>query len=301
MGSPEEEPWIDRPPWFGESDPYPVPWKGTDEVLHRVRITRAFCLGVYEVRVKDFDVFVRATGYRTAAERGEFKPLYFDEEAGKWIRDDQRRISWRNPGFPQTAEHPVVQVLWSDAQAFCQWLSEKEGRRYRLPTEAEWEYACRAGTQTAFPGGDDPLALKKYANLADYSFCMKYSKEERDDLDGGNAGVRVFPFDDGYAFTAPVGRFLPNGFGLYDMIGNALEHCSDCYRTDAYEKSPLENPDFSEQPASDPQARSWHVARGGSFGSTPLYARIAERVSVGAAPETAVMAGFRVAITCENE
>ena len=71
--------------------------------------------------------------------------------------DDARRsINWRNAGFPQTDEHPVVNVTWNDAVAFCQWLSRKEGRSYRLPTEAEWEYACRAGTTTRYPYGDDP-------------------------------------------------------------------------------------------------------------------------------------------------
>src|SRR5262249_10455549 len=138
------------------------------------------------------------------------------------------RYSWRNPGFAQTDEHPVVNVSWNDAQAFCDWLSQKEGKKYRLPTEAEWEYGCRANTRTRFHGGDEDGTLWQVANAMDRSLGAQWSynklknKEVQRRLSDWFESVT---WDDGYPFTAPVGRFRPNAFGLYDMHGNVWEWC----------------------------------------------------------------------------
>jgi hypothetical protein len=107
-------------------------------------------------------------------------------------------------------EHPVVNVSGNDAAAFCQWLSKKDGKTYRLPTEAEWEYACRAGTTTRYYSGDDPETLAKVANVADATIRAKFPE-----------WTWTSKASDGYAFTAPVGQFRPNAFGLNDMHGNA--------------------------------------------------------------------------------
>ena len=104
------------------------------------------------------------TGYQTEAEK-DGKGAWGPDESGKFVMD--RKYTWRSPGFEQTDDHPVVNVSWNDAKAFCRWLSKKERRTYRLPTEAEWEYACRAGTKTAYSFGDDPEGLAKVGNLAD--------------------------------------------------------------------------------------------------------------------------------------
>jgi formylglycine-generating enzyme required for sulfatase activity len=118
--------------------------------------------------------------------------------------------NWRHPGLPrpQRDDEPVVQVTWNDAAAFCRWLSQQDGRPYRLPTEAEWEYACRAGTTTRWCMGDDPAELGQYAWVRD---------------DAGSS-------------THAVGDKKPNGFGLYDMHGNVWEWCLD--RFGRYPKSP---------------------------------------------------------------
>ncbi|MBN1513716.1 MAG: formylglycine-generating enzyme family protein, partial [Phycisphaerae bacterium] len=117
----------------------------TDEhPLHVRAMARPLYVSACEVTVAQFREFVQATGYETDAEREGWAFAYVHAVAR---REDGR--SWRNPGFPQGEDHPVTCVSWRDTQAFCRWLSERERRPYRLPTEAEWEYACRAGTQTA--------------------------------------------------------------------------------------------------------------------------------------------------------
>ena len=141
----------------------------------------------------------------------------------------------------------MANVTWNDAVAFCDWLSKKEGKKYRLPTEAEWEYSCRAGTKTRFYSGDDDDSLKAVANIADASFKKKYPE-----------GDWAASWDDGYPFTAPAGKFKPNAFGLYDMHGNVWQWCADWYGEDYYKKSPGQDPQ-------GPDAGPFRVLRGGSF------------------------------------
>ncbi len=117
------------------------------------------------------------------------------------------RYSWRYPGFAQGDDHPVVNITWNDAVAFCQWLSKREGKTYRLPTEAEWEYACRAGTTTRYEFGDNPEALIGFANI--------YDADSRDAFPGLGSEVLALTSSDGYTFTAPGRPVLrPNTFGL---------------------------------------------------------------------------------------
>ena len=129
---------------------------------HEVRITKSFYLAVHEVTLGQFQRFVEETRYVTDAEKGVYKvnPTGAD--------DDREAANWRSSGHRDlTARHPVTLVSWNDAQAFCRWLSKKEGARYRLPTQAEWEYACRAGTTTRYWTGDDPESLASAANVPD--------------------------------------------------------------------------------------------------------------------------------------
>jgi len=190
---------------------------------HRVRITRPFHLGAYEVTVGQFRAFVDATGYQTEAERDGggtgLNPNTFKLAVGP-------RYTWKFTGFPQTDDHPVVNVSWNDAVAFCAWLSKQEGTTYRLPTEAEWEYACRAGDDSFFGQGDDPRCLEPYANLADVAMRKKMG-------DAFFLAASV-EWNDGYPFTAPVGSFKPNAWGLYDMHGNVGEWCADWYDAKTY-------------------------------------------------------------------
>jgi formylglycine-generating enzyme required for sulfatase activity len=218
--------------------------------LHDVRISRQFFLGACEVTVGQFRAFVKDTGYKTEAEADGKGSWGYDASSSKrkpWQRWMQNPgLSWRNPGFPQTDEHPVVHVSWNDCQAFCDWLSRKETRTYRLPTEAEWEYACRAGTTTRFSTGDAPESLKGYANVADRSAGQRFPDWP------------VAEFDDGYVFTAPVGSYKANGLGLHDMHGNVWEWCADWYDKHYYSKSPGTDP-FNKTRGKD------RVIRGGGW------------------------------------
>jgi formylglycine-generating enzyme len=200
----------------------------TDEApCHRVRITRPFQLARTEVTVGQFREFVNGTGYETEAERDEQGGKGYN--AGTKQREEGKRFSWRNTGWTQSDEHPVVNVSWNDATKFCEWLSAKEGRSYRLPTEAEWEYACRGGTQTHFWAGDSAGAMKGAGNMQDRQIEEKYP----------SADLRRnprFPFDDGEPFTARVGQYRSNAFGLADMLGNAAEWCADDYDSAVYRR-----------------------------------------------------------------
>jgi len=182
---------------------------------HKVTLKNDFYMGVHEVTRGQYAEFVKATGYKTDAEKDGQGGEGFAPDTTNQKLDPQ--FNWRNPGFPQTDHHPVVNVSWNDAMAFCDWLSEVEGQPYRLPTETEWEYACRAGTTTRFSTGDDPYSLQGFANVYDKSF------EGSPEL--------AFKFDDGQKFTAPVGSYRPNSWGLHDMHGNVREVCADVGQT----------------------------------------------------------------------
>ncbi|MGA2258349.1 MAG: formylglycine-generating enzyme family protein [Thermoguttaceae bacterium] len=214
---------------------------------HRVRITRPFYLGTYHVTRGQFRQFVANTGYKTETEEGE-QPGAWGWNPDRKKFDWNEKYSWRNAGFEQTDEHPVVGVSWNDAMAFCKWLSRKEGKTYRLPTEAEWEYACRAGTTTRYYNGDDPETLAKIANVADGTFKGKFPDR------------KYYPIkaSDGYVFTSPVGSFEPNAFGLYDMHGNVWQWCADWYDEKYYSKSPGDDP-------IGPDSGDGRVDRGGSW------------------------------------
>jgi formylglycine-generating enzyme len=215
-------------------------WYEREQPVHSVTITRPFLLQETEVTVAQFNTFVAATGYRTQAELNGWGWGY---ENGKWIK--KQGITFRNPGFDQKDGHPVTGITWNDAQAFIEWLNLKEKTtRYRLPTEAEWEYACRAGSETPFYWGNQPDG--SHANFAD----MHYAKTFPDDK-FVNSKV-----DDGYVYTSPVTSFKPNAFGLYDMSGNVNEWCQDWYSS--YKPADLTDP-------VGPKKGSYRVLRGGSW------------------------------------
>jgi formylglycine-generating enzyme len=226
--------------------------------LHRVRITKPFYLGTYHVTRGQFRRFVDATAYDKDAVKGKkTRELGWNPEKGEL--EFNEKYSWRNTGFEQTDQHPVVNVSWNDAVEFCRWLSKIEGKVYRLPTEAEWEYACRAGTTTRYYSGDDPETLAKIANIADATFKAQFPDEKY-----------TVKANDGYMFTAPVGSFQPNAFGLYDMHGNAGQWCSDWYGAEYYAASPLDDP-------TGPEYGFDRVFRGGSWGDRPSTCQSAAR------------------------
>jgi formylglycine-generating enzyme required for sulfatase activity len=190
---------------------------------HVVTVGHAFALGKYHVTRGEFASFVKETGY--------------DAANGCFVRGEEHialdlKRNWLDPGFAQTDRDPVVCVSYEDALQYVAWLNRKlnaEGRStqghvsgpYRLPSEAEWEYAARAGTTTERYWGDDIAKTCEYANGADLT--------ARETIPNWPTRWLVSPCHDGYAYTSPVGSFKPNQFGLYDMLGNAAQMTADCW------------------------------------------------------------------------
>jgi len=235
--------------------------------VHKVRISRAFFMGATEVTVGQFRQFVKESGYVPESisdgtggygYNADYDPAI--SQRGDLFEGRLPRYSWLNPGFVQTDEHPVVNVTWGDANALAQYLSRKEGRVYRIPTEAEWEYAARAGTRTRYHSGDDPQSLAQVGNTFDQSAVKLWPKLAEHAIRG----------TDGYAFTAPVASFAPNAFGLYDMHGNAWEWTSDLHDEGYYAHSPVDDPQ-------GPKEGNVYVRRGGSWHTWALYARSSYR------------------------
>ena len=247
-----------------------------DETPHEVTISKPFHMGQTHVTVDEFAAFVKDSGYETDAEKDGWS-VGFEIRDGKPDTKKTEGASWRNPGFDQKGDHPVVHVSWNDAKAFCEWLSKKSGKTIRLPTEAEWEYACRAGTKTAYPWGDNPDDGKGWANCADQALKKK--------LPNAPAVWKFFSWEDGFVFTSPVGSFKANAFGLYDMIGNAWQWCGDRYG------------DYEKGAATDPTGANtgnWRVLRGGSWFYFPPLCRSAYRVNFITPDFRDRYSGFRV-------
>jgi len=257
MGSPETESMHER-----------------DETPHEVTLTRPFYMATTHVTVAQWREFVEDSGYRTDAEDHWERTTVWHTQNGKPLQDG----SWRNPGFEQRDDHPVVMVSWNDAMRFCRWLSNKSGKSIGLPTEAQYEYASRAGTQTAYFWGDNQNRASVFANCADPAPNDRFPDSKP-----------AVAWRDGFAFTSPVASFKPNAWGLYDMIGNAWEWCADWYH------------DYPDGPATDPTGLpqgNYRVVRGGSWFNDPKYCRAAFRV--GNIPsDSDNYIGFRVCIDSE--
>ncbi|MCP5419510.1 MAG: SUMF1/EgtB/PvdO family nonheme iron enzyme [Gammaproteobacteria bacterium] len=232
---PAGEFWIGSPP--DEAGRY------ADEIRQTAKIPRPFGLSEYEITFDEYDAFANATRRAQPDDEG-------------WGRGRQ----------------PVINVTWEDAQAYTQWLSQRTGKSYRLPTEAEWEYAARAGTTQARFWGDDPNAGCRFANGSDLTAQQTY------------AGWTAMRCQDGYLHSAPVGSYQPNAWGLHDMLGNVMELTCSAY--DAHHRAPI-------SACSATASVSHLVARGGSWSDEPSNMRSAERFK--ATPDMkANYLGFRV-------
>jgi sulfatase modifying factor 1 len=225
---------------------------------HKVQITKSFFLGRHEVTVGQFGQFADATGHKTQAESDGEGAWGYNPATGT-CSGRHPQFSWRDAGFPQTDDHPVLNVSWYDAVEFCEWLSRKEGKRYRLPTEAEWEYACRAGTSTRYYHGDDPAGLTAVARVV-HATGDKF----------GHVDQQVHFLKPGESLTAKVGTYEPNPWGLHDMLGNVWEWTGDWYGEDYYAHSSQKDP-------TGPDDANVKVRRGGGWNTFPLYARSAYR------------------------
>lgn len=244
--------------------------------VHEVAWQRGFALGKSEVTVAQFRAFVEATGYRSSASvRG--RSSIYDERSGNL--SERTGIDWRHDyaGAPAEPDLPVVHVSWEDAQAYADWLTRETGKPYRLPSEAEFEYALRAGSQSRYPWGEGapPRLLENLTG-------------EKDRSSKGRGWTNGFSgYADGFWGPAPVRAYAANRFGLHDTNGNVSEWVADCWH-DNYARAPSDgsawvNPGCTRR-----------VVRGASWASAPEQARSAFRLA--AAPRTThARLGFRVA------
>jgi formylglycine-generating enzyme required for sulfatase activity len=214
-----------------------------NERQHEAQVA-VFAIGKYAVTLGQFKRFVEARGYRTEAEKGDGCYYWTGSE---WKQDADK--NWRNPGFAQTDNHPVVGVSWNDAVVYVDWLSEQTDQQYRLPTEAEWEYACRAGTATPFYFGET-ISTDQANYHGDYVY--------------GNGCKGVYRKK-----TVEVGQFPANAWGLHDLHGNVWEWTGSEY-DEKYEGAELRG-------VSDPKSGGPRVLRGGSWNGGPRRLRSAAR------------------------
>ncbi|MDQ7246835.1 SUMF1/EgtB/PvdO family nonheme iron enzyme [Dongia sedimenti] len=218
---------------------------------HKETIPRAIAFSKFEVTLEQYKRFMDATGRDPGA-----MCWYYRDEEEEWLPKQGRTFS--DPGFSQSKTGPALCLNYGDARAYAAWLSKLTGQNYRLPSEAEWEYAARAGTKTARYWGDGDEEQCTYGNGADLNWKKKYPKDP-----GFN------PCDDGYAFSAPVGSFKPNAFGLYDMLGNSWELTQDCL-SGSY--SGTDNKGAPQLGTCEK-----HAIRGGSYGRGSKFLRAATR------------------------
>jgi formylglycine-generating enzyme required for sulfatase activity len=245
----------------------------SEKPVHEVCVDD-FYAGKYEVTVGEFRRFADETGYKTEAATQDGCHSWVGDGTEKKIKDHY----WDNTGFPQTDNDPVVCVSWNDVNRYVQWLSKKEGRNYRLLTEAEWEYAARSrGKAYLYSWGNK----KPSGNVADES--------ARDAL----AGLKIWEgYRDGYSYTAPVGSFKPNDLGIYDMSGNVYEWVRDWHEQDYYRHSPEDNP-------AGGVTGTDKLLRGGAWDLQPDTARTTSRYW-NMAGARAVCIGFRLGHSPSN-
>jgi geranylgeranyl transferase type-2 subunit beta len=242
---------------------------GYDETRHEVTLTRPFYLAKHEVTVGQFRRFLEATKHVTDGEKNNGGHAH--DAKAVWIH--RPGVSWRKPGYAGPYElkdeHPVVHVSHTDATAFCAWLGKVELEKedtsktiptgtYCLPTEAQWEWACRAGSAARFWWGPEEDATGKVANVGDKSLKRVHPEWPR----------TIMPMDDGHAFPAPVGSYRANGFGLHDMLGNVWEFCSTRYGP--YPKTAVTDPE-------DGDRKRGFAVRGGGWSNVAADVRCATR------------------------
>lgn len=269
--------------WMGslidpKNQDYPI-----SEPVHSVKV-QAFKLAKYETTVKQFRQFVEATGYQAKGDCWKLAANEWGMEMGQ--------LSWNSPEIAPTEYHPVMCVSWDDAHAYLRWLSTLTGKHYRLPSEAEWEYAARSGSTTRYPFGDNPAALCRYANVYDRSgkaAIAKLTGKSRDEV----------ACDDHAGTTTVVGMYKPNAFGLYDMLGNAGELVEDCQHL-SYDGAPVDGSAWTSDCALF-HGGAMVIHRGGNYNSGPAGASPTIREHTGTDNRSSVGEGFRIAEDVRDE
>jgi formylglycine-generating enzyme required for sulfatase activity len=245
----------------------------SEDPQHEVRIASPLAIMEAEVTRGQFAAFVKETNYATAGGCFKWNGTKFESDP---------KGTWANVGFEQTDQHPVVCINWNDAQAYAAWLSKRTGQTYRLLSEAEWEYAARAGKQTRFWFGDKDEDLCTHANVADRSARAGLKEVTKD--------WTIAECTDNYVFTAPVKSYKANAFGLYDVHGNAWEWTQDCWHEN-YKGAPNDGLAWESDCG---EVR--RVVRGGGWIIVPRGARSANRYG-GNPDDRDINSGFRLART----
>ena len=240
-----------------------------EEPVARITIARSYAIGRTEVTRAQFAEFVEETGFET------MKGCAHLTSEG-W--STQPELTWRDTGFGASEDHPAPCLRRAEMLAYLDWLSVRTGHVYRLPSEAEWEYAARANSKFPAFWGEDWTQACEFQNGADRTFARVAPSIPYD---------QFADCDDGYAFTSPVASFEPNAFGLYDVGGNVSEWTADCYAT-GHADAPRDGTPYSESPCG-----AW-VAKGGSWAGFPGLLRLTTRLPIRAASAGSGF-GFRVA------
>lgn len=255
-----------------KNDNFPI-----SEPVHTVKI-KTFRLSKYETTVQQFRQFVDATGYKAEGDCWKLAANEWGHEVGK--------VSWNSPANAPGDYHPVMCVSWTDAHAYLQWLSQQTGKQFRLPSEAEWEYAARAGSTTRYPFGDDPAALCKHANVFDRSGKVAITR-----LTGKTKDP--IACDDQAGLTTVVGMYAANAFGLHDMLGNVGELVKDCQHLN-YEGAPGDGTAWTNACAAF-HGGAMVIHRGGGYNSGPIGASPTVRGHAGKDNRSSLGEGFRIA------
>jgi sulfatase modifying factor 1 len=251
----------------------PEPFAAYQTPQHAVRLARPFAIGKYPVTRAQFEHFVLATDHQTA-------DLCWSWNVKAERYEQQQQLTWRNPGFPQSPSDPAVCISWDDAKAYVAWLSQVTNKTYRLPSESEREYVTRGGSETAWPWGDTTNAICEHANVSDRSRLAvhRLTRQTRE---------TAFDCEDGFVYTAPVGSFAPNIYGVYDTLGNVWEWIEDCF-AENYETAP------SDSTAVQSNNCAQRTLRGGSWFTFTFLDRPGARY--GAMPtDRSGHVGFRIA------
>ncbi len=206
---------------------------------HAVSLAQSFAVSRTPVTRAQYESFVQTT------RRSDASACASMDDDGRWIRTSG--LSWRNPGFEQAADHPVVCVSWEDARAYAQWLSATSGKTYRLLSEAEFEYVARAGATTAFAWGASEHDICAHANSFDTAAKLAHPEWPGADC------------DDGYVNTAPVEAFPANAFGIHGATGNVFQWTEDCFVEGGYTDVPTDGS------ARTSEGCTVRVIRGGSW------------------------------------
>jgi len=235
-----------------------------EKPVHSVHIAKPFALGAYEVTVAEFKAFVKATDYKTKAEawNGKCETLVFGR---RHYWEQTKGVDWTNarmwgvgkerfPEIRQRDNHPVVCVSWNDAQAYVRWLAKESAKPYRLPSEAEWEYAARAGRISRWPWGNDANQSCTYANMPAADSFPSGGRNWTDES-------RPAKCKDHYTFTAPVGSYAPNRWGLFDLVGNVSEWTGDCFH-ESYDGAPTDGSMWLDGSC------KYRIMRGSNFSDT---------------------------------